>query len=58
MAKKAAKKKQPKPKKERASKYEEKLKVDATFEELVGVLINPQPVDKNEKPVDKSKERT
>ncbi len=35
-------KKPAKPAKERASKYEEKLKVDMNFEELIKVLVTPK----------------
>ena len=40
-AKKSLKKKAAKPKK-RASKYEDKLKLNGTFEQLLGELINPK----------------
>lgn len=43
---KAAKKKQAKRAKARANKYEEKLKVSATFEELVKQLVNIPAKDK------------
>jgi hypothetical protein len=47
MAKKTAKKATPKPKKKRANKYEEKLKVKGSFEDLVKALVTPKnPVKK------------
>ena len=41
MATKQAKKKQPKPNKKRASKYEEKLTINGSFEDLVKELATP-----------------
>lgn len=41
-AKKTASKKLLKPKKKRADKYHEKLKVNATFEELAKALVTPK----------------
>lgn len=37
------KKKASKPKKERAHKYEEKVKTDKSFEELIDILVKPKP---------------
>ena len=43
---KAAKKAKPKPKK-RADKYDEKLTINGSFEDLVKALVNPkQPINK------------
>lgn len=42
MAKKAAKKKQPPKPKPRADKYDEKLQVNANFEQLVNALVTPK----------------
>jgi hypothetical protein len=41
---KAIKKKAAKPKKPRATKYDEKLVINGTFEDLVKTLITPTPV--------------
>lgn len=38
--------KQKKPKKERAEKYEEKLKVNGTFQDLMDALVPPPPPEK------------
>jgi hypothetical protein len=46
MAKKAAKKKVTKPQKKRANKYEEKLKINGSFEDLVKELITPKEISK------------
>ena len=42
-----AKKKPQKPKKKRATKYDEKLKVKGTFEDLVKALVTPKNPTKN-----------
>lgn len=41
MATKQPKKKQPKPTKHRANKYDEKLTINGSFEDLVKELVNP-----------------
>jgi hypothetical protein len=47
MAKKQTKKKQPtKPIKKRANKYEEKLQINGSFEDLVKELVTPNKTDK------------
>lgn len=43
MAKKKAPIKKPKPTKERADKYEDKLHINGTFDQLAKELITPKP---------------
>ena len=48
--------KQEKPKKERAKKYDEKLAIDGTFEDVIKVSLNYTPPDK-EKPKKKAEKK-
>lgn len=43
------KKKKKEPKKKRANKYEEKLKLNGTFDEAMKTLVSPPPEKKKDK---------
>lgn len=43
--------------KNRAKKYEEKIKVDASFNELMGALFPKEPAKKDKEPLPKSKKK-